>query len=1374
MGLDNSPLFFPFPSPFYSLFLPAMPPVSFSTALAQPGPVPPLPPPPLSSFSTIPQPLCPLTTPDPPSPFSLPSVAPFSQASPLATLPLGAGPPQAPDTYTLPPSSPMATPTFLPDLIGPPISPAALALASPMISPALKGAPSSSAPLSLVALAPSSAQKSLDASPNPVNPTTPGAITSLLTPANARSPIPQVASTSATVTPQESADLKGTSTPPDVVTALPPHLGIPLASESNTILQTDPTLPISIQTAPMATPSPITMAPKAPSAAFTPLLGPPLSHAEHIVSPNSGAAAQIGSDNFLKPKSPAPVTIPLGISSPGPSTSSTTLGSPVTLFPKDPLVSPVVSSSPVGSPFSLLMPPVQKDPSDIIIVSKSSSGPPFVATSPPLTPTYPLSPPVLSLGPKAPPLGSPSLKGTPTPVVATTQVAVLAPPTVTATVPISLEGGSCPLGSPFIPSDSADSKPKKDHAVLPTALPLSPVVPKDPSVVQVSAPSLKTPVSPPLRDLKDSQVVPVSPFGVSSPIQTDSPTKKVPITLPLDHVAPQNPSTCSSKSSPGSPSPGTTPAKKDLVQSPVPAVVPSLTILTSPTTNADNSTVEVSGTSKVPKTKIDLSTSSPLASPLIVPDSPPSSVSLALKGSPTTPAVPSSPQGLLFSAAQMDCPTKKNPATPLIPSPVAPKEITSTPAATLSPLEFALSSASPKGHGAEKGPMSPESPHIPSTVAISPLGASVTPQIPEVLPDEASSATIPASLTPASITPQSAPVASVLPDTTTASPKETSDSPGVATSPLEATVIPNRSPLAFDLASATPCPKGSPTSPLVTPPHKGGPTPPSSKRASTTSPALPPSAPKEAPTTPAVPSPTTKGAPTSPTAAAPLSLNRAPTTPPAAMPPSPKKALTPPVMSPAPKEVPVAMPPAPKEVPTVLSAAVPPSPKGAPTIPVMSPAPKEAPGPAMPSPSSKEAPSTPPVVPSSPKGAPTPAITTSPLEATVSPQVPKGPPAKKGSATSLSPKVTSDSSPLEAPVSPQSPKGPPAKKGSATSPAAAKGAPTPPAATSPSPKVAAVSPQTSKRSLPKKGSGGPPDLAHKEAPALSDRIPPPKDGPVPPSPKSASPSTVLTITPKGATNHSSEVVSPLEASVSSQAPKGPPNKKGSSAHTAPKSTPIVPTPKGPSAKKGHATSPLRTPISPAASPAPSTKIGTTGAPLGQKGAPQVSKGPLITEKEEGPASSSKDLTLPTPAPSSPLVAAASESNLTKAESASLSPAPIPPVSLLLVPSPVPSPLLPKQQPLLPSSPGLVPEAPCKPQAPADEDELPPLIPPEPPSGGVPFQPVLVDISTPKPTGVPAPVPPAKQPVLKNNKGIRLGLPCAWCVARTLPRATHQY
>ncbi|XP_053413552.1 nascent polypeptide-associated complex subunit alpha isoform X3 [Nycticebus coucang] len=95
-------------------------------------------------------------------------------------------------------------------------------------------------------------------------------------------------------------------------------------------------------------------------------------------------------------------------------------------------------------------------------------------------------------------------------------------------------------------------------------------------------------------------------------------------------------------------------------------------------------------------------------------------------------------------------------------------------------------------------------------------------------------------------------------------------------------------------------------------------------------------------------------------------------------------------------------------------------------------------------------------------------------------------------------------------------------------------------------------------------------------------------------------------------------------------------------------------------------------------------------------------------------------------------------------------APTPPASLPLTPTPVP-PLLPKQQ-FLPSSTGLVLESSSKPLAPADEDELPPLIPPEPISGEVPFQSVLVNMPTPKPAGIPAPTLSGKQPVLKNNKG----------------------
>ncbi|XP_040610656.1 nascent polypeptide-associated complex subunit alpha, muscle-specific form-like [Mesocricetus auratus] len=112
-----------------------------TAALGQPGP--PLP-------CSLASQQSPLVTANQPSPFPSPSVSsapfeiPFPQPS-CDTEPLGAAP---------------HPPAFLPHLIGPPISPAALALASPVIGPAQKGARSSSAPLSLVAVAPHSVQKS--------------------------------------------------------------------------------------------------------------------------------------------------------------------------------------------------------------------------------------------------------------------------------------------------------------------------------------------------------------------------------------------------------------------------------------------------------------------------------------------------------------------------------------------------------------------------------------------------------------------------------------------------------------------------------------------------------------------------------------------------------------------------------------------------------------------------------------------------------------------------------------------------------------------------------------------------------------------------------------------------------------------------------------------------------------------------------------------------------------------------------------------------------------------------------------------------------------------------------------------------------------
>lgn len=229
--------------------------------------------------------------------------------------------------------------------------------------------------------------------------------------------------------------------------------------------------------------------------------------------------------------------------------------------------------------------------------------------------------------------------------------------------------------------------------------------------------------------------------------------------------------------------------------------------------------------------------------------------------------------------------------------------------------------------------------------------------------------------------------------------------------------------------------------------------------------------------------------------------------------------------------------------------------------------------------------------------------------------------------------------------------------------------------------------------------------------------------------------------------------------IAPQASEGLPALKEVLVAPAPESAPVVtaPTQKGPPPKKSSATS----------APVcldPSAKTDTKGpvsalataplqtVPIHKDSAKAAKVVPISPVKGKDCFHSPKGPLAPPPESetSPPPAAAASEKGLPKAGSASVSPASTPPVSLPLAPSPVP-PLLPKQQ-FLPSSPGLVLESPPKPAAPADEDELPPLIPPEPISGGVPFQSVLVNMPTPKPAGIPAPTPSAKQPVLKNNKG----------------------
>nr|XP_048274800.1 nascent polypeptide-associated complex subunit alpha isoform X3 [Myodes glareolus] len=253
----------------------------------------------------------------------------------------------------------------------------------------------------------------------------------------------------------------------------------------------------------------------------------------------------------------------------------------------------------------------------------------------------------------------------------------------------------------------------------------------------------------------------------------------------------------------------------------------------------------------------------------------------------------------------------------------------------------------------------------------------------------------------------------------------------------------------------------------------------------------------------------------------------------------------------------------------------------------------------------------------------------------------------------------------------------------------------------------------------------------KEVPILSSITPYPKDSP---------PST--------------GTVSP-QASEKLPA-KDPAALKEALAAPTPESALVITTPvhKGPKAKKNS---------SPPKCSDPSTKKDTKGLLSAVALAPQTvtvekdssksakalpvcpAKGNVCLHSPKGPEGASPQSQIATPT-----TAVTFDKALPEAGSAPVTPKPTLPAPLTLAPSPVP-PLLPKQ-PFLQSSSGSVLESPSKLPAPADEDELPPLIPPEVVSGGVPFQPVLVNMPTPKPAGIPAPAPSAKHPVLKNDKG----------------------
>ncbi|XP_047722862.1 nascent polypeptide-associated complex subunit alpha, muscle-specific form-like isoform X1 [Prionailurus viverrinus] len=720
------------------------------------------------------------------------------------------------------------------------------------------------------------------------------------------------------------------------------------------------------------------------------------------------------------------------------------------------------------------------------------------------------------------------------------------------------------------------------------------------------------------------------------------------------------------------------------------------------------------------------------------------------KGAPTPQAIaPPSPKGGPAT------PSPKEPSTPPSMTPSSPKESPATQLPRGAPTPEAVAPASPKESQATPAPKKSQATPAPKRTPAtpSPKGASTAPAVAPASPKGG----------PAIPSPKET---STPPAMTPSSPREspaTQPPNGAPTTPAVAPASPKES-------QATPAPKGGPatpssketsTPPARTPPSpKGGPATPSSKETSTP-PARTPSSPKAAQPPREAPTPQAVAPASSKESQATPAPKRAPASPlpkgtpfvPAVAPPSPKKSQA----TPAPKKAPATS-----------------SPKGSPNAPAVAlPSPKESSATQPP----KGAPTPPTVAPPSPKGGP--AIVSpkeTPTSPIMTPPSPKGASAASSLKGTLTPSAVTPSSHKESPETP-------APKGAPTTPPP-KRASTPPALTPSSPKESLATPSsrgTSATPSPKRAPGTP---SSKGTSAASS----PKRAPATPSSTGApTPSSETSPSPKEAPISPVSVTCPL-GSTAPQAPKGLPIMKGPTAlkpvlvAPAPESAPvvIVPSEKDPLAKKSSATPP---PVC----PDPSAKNGTKG-PLST-----MAPAPLLTVSAQKASSPKTPKTLPVSplkgkdsfhspksplalAPesvtSTPLATASSEKVLPNAGSASVSPAPTPPVSLPLPPSPVP-PLLPKQQ-FLPSSPGLVLESPCKPSAPADEDELPPLIPPEPISGGVPFQSVLVNMPTPKPAGIPAPTPSAKQPVLKNNKGICLGLLCAWCVAHTPPGATHRY
>ncbi|XP_077810666.1 nascent polypeptide-associated complex subunit alpha isoform X5 [Macaca mulatta] len=594
VGLHNSP-FFSSPPPFFISFclspavLPMSSALSVTAALGQPGQT--LPPP----CSPAPQ-QCPLSTANQAAPFPSPSTiastpfeVPFTQSSSGTALPLGTAP---------------EAPTFLPNLIGPPISPAALALASPMIAPTLKGTPSSSAPLALVALAPHSVQKSsafppnLPSSPPSVAVAESGSVISLSAPIAPSEPKTNLIKVPSEVVPNP----KGTPSPSCIVSTVPYHCVTPVASVQSgmaSLPQTTPTttlaitslqvkdttissaltspqnpgslslkgpvspsaaLPLSTQSLPVVTSSQKTVGPNTPPD-FPIYLG---SHLAPLYQSSFGSVQPLGQTSPSALTDPTVKTISIDHSSTGDSYPSQR-----SVIPPLPSRNEVVPATVAA--FPVVAPSVDKGPSTITSITYSPSGSLNVATSSSLSPTTSL---ILKSSPNAT-HHYPLVAQMPVSSVGTTPLVVTNPCTIDAAA-TTFEVATC-VSPPISSGPISNIEPTS-----PAALVMAPVAPKEPST-QVAT-TLRTPVSPPLPDpedlknlpssvlvkfptQKDLQTAPASPDGAAfSPAQAELTTKKDPTVLPLAQTVRKNsPSFQSTSSSPEiSLSPETTVAKKSL------------------------------------------------------------------------------------------------------------------------------------------------------------------------------------------------------------------------------------------------------------------------------------------------------------------------------------------------------------------------------------------------------------------------------------------------------------------------------------------------------------------------------------------------------------------------------------------------------------------------------------------------------------------------------------------------------------------------------------------------------------------------------------------------------------------------------------------